>query len=80
MKSELDKARRITCENCKAVNVWGRAVKVLDAFGADRGWFQICFDCSGPTREVNTHGPRGIVNSPMKKEPYQRWLEQQGDS
>ena len=78
MKSELDNAIRITCENCGAVNVWGRSVKVHDAYGSDRGWFKFCFSCAKPTIEVNTHGPRGIVNSPMKEETYQRWLEQKG--
>jgi len=75
-KSELDDARKITCENCGKHNVWGRRVKVYDRFGStDRGYVDMCFECHRPTREF-TSPTRGIMYAPLKEETYQKWKKQ----
>ena len=76
MKSELDKAFKGKCENCNKKNVWVRRVESTCVISStNRGYYDICFDCLRPTIEVNTKGHRGIVNSPMKEETYQRWVK-----
>jgi hypothetical protein len=73
-KSELDEAIIGTCDNCGSTQVYVRPVESMDTFHrGSRGWYKICFDCSRPTFEIKT--PRGIVNTPMKEEHYQKWLK-----
>lgn len=76
-KSELDDARKITCENCGKHNVWGRRVKSYgsDFGGGSRGSFNICFECQGPTREF-TSRTRGTMFAPLNEETYQKWKKQ----
>ena len=52
MSTDLDNAKKGTCENCNTEDVWLRRVESTGGgFGsAGRGFFDICFDCDGPVK------------------------------
>jgi len=76
MRSELDEAFKGTCENCKKEDIYVRRIANLDRFhGGIRRYWNICFECVRPTREFMSR-TRGIMNTPVKEEVYQKWLKE----
>jgi len=53
------------CENCNRKHVKGRRKEAFGMFGESRGFYFICFDCSGP--EITwRHRDGRVITSPTK--------------